>query len=177
VLCVQSAVTRCCISLRRMVLKTRSGLVFDYKQVLLESFKPSLLSNHHLCHLLCEVTGARRIELESQCHRWRIARLFGASHSMDETQTKHAGYAKGLATRKYPLAPHCSDPSSCHGAISTHQPTSTSSQSKTSRPLVRRMSLSQIALWGCGAAQPRSAAARGARLDPMGSHPGAKPRG
>jgi hypothetical protein len=29
------------------------GLVFVYKQVLLESFKPSLLSNHHFCHL-CE---------------------------------------------------------------------------------------------------------------------------
>ena len=163
-LSVQLALAWCCISLCRMVLNTRSGLVFVYIQASAAQKLQAItfVKSSPLPSTMYSVksTGARRIELKSQCHLWKLARLLSASHSMDETQTKHAGYAKWPATRKYPLAPHCSDPSSCRGAISTRQPTSTSSQSKTSRPLVRRMSLSQRALWGCGAAQPLGSGSR-----------------
>lgn len=159
VLSVQSSLARCCINLRRMLLNILLGLVFVY---IPRSFKPPLLSYHHLCHLLSESTGARRIELESQCHRWRIARLFSASHSLDETQTKHAGYAKVPATALSQLT------AQVHRATTApSRPTSRPAQRLKEKPHDHSHAVCPCLRKCCGDAErhSRSAAAPGATLD------------
>lgn len=178
-LSVQLALARCCISIRRMVLNTRSGLVFVYKQVLLESFKPSLLSNHHQYHLLCTLLSQQ----ELAALNWRVSAIFG---NLRGCLALHIAWMKPKLNMLAMRNGSRQESTLSHPTAQIHQAAAAPSR-PASRPAHRLKARSHDHSYAvcpclrerCGDAErhSRSAAARDATLDPIGSHPGAKPRG